>query len=70
VSFARQRHGCLVINRQCIQALRCTTKEKEERSKKESDPTKLRGISERVNEIFYHINREIPNYSPISRERL
>jgi len=34
LSFARQRQGCLFINRQCIQALKCTTREKKRRVRK------------------------------------
>ena len=56
----------LPINRQCIQAYKHTTREKldtklerKKREWRESNPTKLWGICERVSEVFSPGNREI-----------
>jgi len=37
LSFARQRQGCLPINRQCILAIKITPKEKNKRARRESE---------------------------------
>jgi hypothetical protein len=52
-------HGCLPINKQCIQTLKYTTREKKRRVRKGKWSTKLWGIYERVNEVFSPSNREI-----------
>jgi hypothetical protein len=51
--------GCLPINRQCIQAYFVHHKRGREEWERESNPTKLWGICERVNEVFSPISREI-----------
>jgi len=51
--------GCLPINRQCIQAYLAHHKRGREEWERESNPTKLWGICERVSEVFSPINREI-----------
>jgi len=50
---------CLPINRQCIQAYFAHHKRGREEWERESNPTKLWGICERVSEVFSPINREI-----------
>jgi len=37
LSFARQRQGCLPINRQCILAIYITTQERNKRARRESE---------------------------------
>jgi hypothetical protein len=49
----------LPINKQCIQAYVHTKLERKKREWRESNPTKLWGICERVSEVFSTTNREI-----------
>ena len=52
-------HECLPINRQCIQALSASQERRGEEEERESNPTKLWCICERVSEVFSPSNREI-----------